>query len=134
MSTALETKQPSARGAHRFFTRTCSRPAASPAGLRPQGWKQAANQRLTAGGLRSKFLSLLPSLPQWLDACKNSSLKTACDFEYSANMIEQMLLGLVAYRIGKKIEYDGATGKVTNCPEANALLSRKYRDGWTLNG
>ena len=71
---------------------------------------------------------------QWIDACKNPSLKTACDFEYSGNMIEQLLLGLVAYRAGKKIAYDGATGKVTNCPEANALLSRKYRDGWVLNG
>jgi len=67
-------------------------------------------------------------------ACKNPSLKTACDFEYSGEMIEQMLLGLVAYRGGKKIAYDGAAGKVTNCPEANALLSRKYRAGWSLNG
>ena len=71
---------------------------------------------------------------QWIDACKNPALKTACDFEYSANMIEQMLLGLVAYRVGKKIEYDGTAGKVVNCPEANELLSRKYRDGWVLNG
>jgi len=71
---------------------------------------------------------------QWINACKDTSLKTACDFEYSGNMIEQMLLGLVAYRVGKKIEYDGATGKVTNCPEANEFLGRKYREGWTLNG
>ena len=70
---------------------------------------------------------------EWFDACKGS-LKTSCDFEYSGNMIEQMILGLLAYRVGKKIEYDGATGQVTNSPEANALLSRKYRDGWTLNG
>ena len=49
-------------------------------------------------------------------------------------MIEQMLLGLVAYRVGKKIEYDGAAGRVTNSDEANALLRRKYRDGWTLDG
>jgi predicted dehydrogenase len=71
---------------------------------------------------------------QWIDACKDPSLKTACDFEYSGNMIEQLLLGLVAYRVGKKLEYNGATGKVTNCPEANEFLSRKYRAGWTLNG
>jgi predicted dehydrogenase len=71
---------------------------------------------------------------QWIDACKDPSRKTACDFEYSSHMIEQMLLGLVAYRVGKKLEYDGAAGQVTNCPEAHALLSRKYRDGWTLNG
>jgi len=95
---------------------------------------------------------------QWLNACKNPSLKTACDFEYSANMIEMMLLGLVAYRVGnevyeevrdekthkvigkakrrvsKKLQYDSVNGKVTNCPEANQYLSRQYRQGWALNG
>jgi predicted dehydrogenase len=70
----------------------------------------------------------------WIDACKDPSKSTCCDFEYGANMIEQMLLGLVAYRVGKKLEYDGATGKITNAPEANEFVSRKYRDGWTLNG
>ena len=49
-------------------------------------------------------------------------------------MIETMLLGLVAYRVGKKLDYDGAAGHVTNSPEANDLLRRKYREGWTLNG
>jgi predicted dehydrogenase len=82
--------------------------------------------------------ALLPPIghfqKQWIEACKKPELKTACDFEYSANMIEQMLLGLVAYRVGKKIEYDGATGEVTNCPEANEIISRKYREGWVLNG
>ena len=81
---------------------------------------------------------LLPPLghfqKQWIDACKNPALKTACDFEYSGNMIEQMLLGLVAYRVGKPLNYDGAAGKVTNCPEADALLRRNYRKGWVLNG
>jgi len=70
---------------------------------------------------------------EWVKACKGD-LKTSCDFEYAGNMIEMMLLGLVAYRAGKKLDYDGAAGKVTNDEAANALLSRKYRDGWTLNG
>jgi predicted dehydrogenase len=70
---------------------------------------------------------------QWVNACKGN-LKTACDFNYSGTMIEQLLLGLVAFRVGKKIEYDGKTGRVTNSAEANALLGRKYREGWTLNG
>jgi predicted dehydrogenase len=70
---------------------------------------------------------------QWINACKGN-LKTCCDFDYGGKMIEMMLLGLVAYRVGKKISYDGATGKVTDCPEAAQYLSRKYREGWTLNG
>ena len=45
-----------------------------------------------------------------------------------------MLLGLLAYRVGKKIAYDGAAGRVTDSVEAQALLSRTYRKGWTLNG
>ncbi len=70
---------------------------------------------------------------QWVDACKGS-LKTTCNFDYASTMIETMLLGLVAYRAKKKISYDIAGGRVTDCPEADALLKRKYRDGWTLNG
>jgi predicted dehydrogenase len=70
---------------------------------------------------------------QWFNACKGN-LKTSCDFDYGGKMIETLMLGLVAYRVGKKISYDGATGRVIDCPEANDLLARKYRDGWALNG
>jgi predicted dehydrogenase len=70
---------------------------------------------------------------EWFDACKGN-LKTSCDFNYSGLMIEQMILGLVAYRAGQRIEYDGASGRVTNVAEANQYLSRKAREGWPLNG
>ncbi len=70
---------------------------------------------------------------EWTNACKGN-LKTSCDFEYSCNLIETMLLGLVAYRVGKKLEYDGTRGRVTNSAEGNDLLSRQYRPGWTLHG
>jgi predicted dehydrogenase len=69
---------------------------------------------------------------QWIKACKGN-LKTSCNFDYGGKMIEMMLLGLVAYRVGKKVSYDGATG-LTDNPEANVLLHREYRPGWTLNG
>jgi predicted dehydrogenase len=79
---------------------------------------------------------------EWLDACKGksnnaqhgTSSKTHCDFDYSGTMMEQMLLGLVAHRAGKRLEYDGATGRVTNSTEANDYLKRQYRANWTLNG
>jgi len=70
---------------------------------------------------------------QWINACKGD-LKTSCDFDYGGKMIEMMLLGLVAYRVGKKINYDGSTGLCSDCSEANQLLRRTYRAGWTLNG
>ena len=78
----------------------------------------------------------------WIDACKGksnnvmhgTSSKTHCDFDYAGTMMEQMLLGLVAHRAGKKLEYDAASGRVTNAPEANDYLKRQYRPNWTLNG
>lgn len=70
---------------------------------------------------------------QWINACK-TDLKTSCDMDYSGTAIEQMLLGLVAYRVGKKIHYQGKTGRVTNNDDANSLLSKQYRDGWPLDG
>jgi len=81
--------------------------------------------------------TLIPPLgdfqKEWINACKGS-LKTSCDFDYGGKLIEMLLLGLVAYRVGKKIGYDGAAGRVTDSPEANGLLRRNYRPGWTLNG
>jgi predicted dehydrogenase len=79
---------------------------------------------------------------EWIDACKGknnnvvhgTSSKTHCDFDYSGAMIEQMLLGLVAHRAGKKLEYDPASGRIMNAPEANDYLKREYRPNWTLNG
>jgi predicted dehydrogenase len=69
---------------------------------------------------------------QWVNACKGKG-KTSCDFDYGSKLIEMMLLGLVAYRVGKKIKYDGTAGQ-TDDPQANELLRRTYRPGWTLNG
>ena len=43
-----------------------------------------------------------------------------------------MLLGVVALRAGAKIHYDGANMKITNSKDANDLLKREYRRGWSL--
>ena len=79
---------------------------------------------------------------EWIDACKGkyngvthgTSTKTNCDFDYCGTMMEQMLLGLVAHRVGKKLTYDGASGRVTNSSEANDYLRREYRSNWKLDG
>ncbi len=70
---------------------------------------------------------------EWIEACKGGPM-TSCNFDYASRMIETMLLGLVAYRAGGKIDYDLGAGKVTNDEKANAFLSRSYREGWSLQG
>ncbi len=67
----------------------------------------------------------------WIDACKGGP--PACsNFEYAGPLAETVLLGNIAIRTGKRIEWDGPNMKITNIPEANELLGRKYREGWTL--
>jgi predicted dehydrogenase len=69
----------------------------------------------------------------WLVACKTDK-KTGCNFEFSGNLVENNMLALAAYRAGKKLEWDAKSMKATNCPEADQFITRKPREGWTLNG
>lgn len=68
---------------------------------------------------------------EWLAACKNGS-PTGCNFEYSGPLTETVLLGTVAYRVGKKLDWDPVNLKAANCPEADPFIRRAYRAGWTL--
>ena len=47
-------------------------------------------------------------------------------------LVEHNLLGTVAFRAGKKLEWDPENLKATNCPEADRSIQRPYREGWTL--
>jgi len=82
---------------------------------------------------------VLPNLgnfqAQWTTACKNGKpSETACNFEYSANMIETMCLGLAGFRAQEELTYDGAAGQITNVASANQHLTKPYRKGWTMDG
>ena len=69
---------------------------------------------------------------EWLIACKTGS-PTTCNFEYAGWLTEANHLGNVAYRAGRKLEWDPATLKAANCPAADAFIRREYRRGWKLN-
>jgi predicted dehydrogenase len=40
------------------------------------------------------------------------------------------LLGMLSWKLGRSIEWDGAKEQITSDPEANRLLSRAYRAPW----
>src|SRR5580704_3582332 len=65
----------------------------------------------------------------WVAAAKGAT-QASCPFEYASRLTEVMLLGIVALRAGKKIEYDGANMRVTNIAAANDYLQRQPRTGW----
>ena len=58
--------------------------------------------------------------------------QSSADFEYSGWLTEANHLGNVAYRVGKKLEWDPVKMKATNAPEADQYIKRKYRKGWEL--
>jgi predicted dehydrogenase len=68
---------------------------------------------------------------EWIQACKTGS-PTLCNFDYSGALVEHNLLGTVAFRIGKKFQWDPVNLKARNCPEADQFIRRPYREGWTL--
>jgi hypothetical protein len=68
---------------------------------------------------------------EWIHACKTGA-PTTCHFGYSGPLTEANYLGNVAYRAGKKIEWDAKAMRIRNAPEAEQLLGREYRRGWKL--
>ncbi|MDP6544603.1 MAG: Gfo/Idh/MocA family oxidoreductase [Phycisphaerae bacterium] len=68
---------------------------------------------------------------EWFEACKRGGA-TTCNFDYSGTLTEAVLLGVVAYRTGEKINWDAKALKAVNCPKADDFLRKEYRKGWTL--
>jgi predicted dehydrogenase len=79
-----------------------------------------------------------PTLPrtrshhqEWVDACRGNG-KALSNFGYAAVLTEALLLGNVALRAGKRIEWDAEKMRARNCPEADAFIHPEFRQGWTL--
>jgi hypothetical protein len=70
---------------------------------------------------------------EWLAAIKNHDpRKCYSRFEIAAQLTEIMLLGCVALRAGRVIEWDGLNMVARNCPEAAPFIRRENRPGWAL--
>jgi hypothetical protein len=68
---------------------------------------------------------------EWIAACKGGAA-ALCNFDYAGPLAETALLGNVAYRSGRKLEWDALACKVTNTREADRFIRRPYRKGWKL--
>ena len=68
---------------------------------------------------------------EWLEACHGGP-KALSSFDYAGPFTEMVNLGNLAVRLGKKMEWDATTMRVTNAPEADAMIQPKRRKGWDL--
>jgi predicted dehydrogenase len=68
------------------------------------------------------------SYQEWIRSCKGTRPVAGSNFvDYSAYLTEFVLLGNLAIRMGRKLEYDTARGEVLNSSKAQDFLKRKYR-------
>ena len=65
----------------------------------------------------------------WLQACKGGTPASA-NFEYGAKLTEIILLGNVALRSQKKLDWDGPNMRAKNAPEAAQFLKDLYGPEW----
>ena len=79
-----------------------------------------------------------PTLPrpehhhaEWIEACKGQG-ETLSNFAYGGRLTEVILAGVVSYRLGKRLEWDGPAMRATNAPEAEYLIRPEMRPGWEV--
>jgi predicted dehydrogenase len=67
---------------------------------------------------------------EWVEACKTGG-KTTCNFDFSGALTETVLLGTVAYRLGKGFDWNAKELKASE-PGAERFIRKEYRKGWSL--
>jgi predicted dehydrogenase len=85
------------------------------------------------------FHNPAPTLPrspghhaEWLRACKGGAAPMANFADYACQLTETALLGNVAMRVGRPINWDSANLRATGLPAADRFIHNEYRHGWTL--
>lgn len=71
-------------------------------------------------------------IEEWLMACSGDQPIDfpKSNFSYSAPMSETLLLGNIAMRMGRRLDWDGKNMRFTNVPDANKYVTKEYREGW----
>lgn len=68
----------------------------------------------------------------WIDAFKGGP-RTYGDFLLAGPICDAVNLAAISLRLGgRRLLWDAAAARITNLPEANALLTREYREGWRI--
>ena len=67
----------------------------------------------------------------WIDACKGGA-PASSHFGYGARLTEIALLGVLAVRMKKRIEWDAENLRAMGLTEADAIIRGSYRAGWEI--
>jgi len=68
---------------------------------------------------------------EWLAGIRQGNpAAPSCPFDYAGPLTEAYLLGNIALKTGRKLQWDATNRRFVNDPEADACLTRRYRPGW----
>ena len=85
---------------------------------------------------RVKEIDRLPAhgkggpIKEWFRAIKGEGPMPGSNFDYAVPLTEVVLLGAIAQRTGKTIEWDAENMTVKGRPELDALIKEPARPGW----
>jgi len=68
---------------------------------------------------------------EWIAGCKGGPVPYS-NFDIAAYLTEIILLGCVALRVGKPLDWDGPKMRAKNAPEAARFINREYLNGFSL--
>jgi len=72
-------------------------------------------------------------MKNWIDACRSRKRETlAAEIEEGHMSAAICHLANIAYRTGRSLDFDPKTERITNCPEADRLLTREYRKPYVV--
>ncbi len=69
--------------------------------------------------------------PEWYEACHGGE-PAGCNFDLAGPLTEAVLLGNVALRADKPLDWDSTAGRFRNAPEVDGFLAEPYHNGWSL--
>ena len=67
----------------------------------------------------------------WISACKGGKPADS-QFDFASLVTEVVLLGNIALRSSKELQWDGPNLKIPNAPDLEKYISKEYREGWEL--
>jgi len=104
-------------------------------GMRPNSPMITPGKRFME--MKSKLVKI-PKLPsvgngpiqEWYRAIKGDGPMPGSNFDYAAPLTEMVLLGAIAQRTGKNIQWDSKQMKIKGMPELDYLIKEPTNNGW----
>lgn len=100
--------------------------------------EHGGESRLIPKSRMADFKPPTPTLPrgethfeEWVRACRGGPAPLS-NFDYAGPLTELVLLGNIAIATGKRLSWDSEKFAFAGDPEADKLLHREYRKGWSL--